>query len=86
VERNLDGGYEPVPELVSERLFAMCASLGIEFASADFVEDESGTMWFLDLNPEGQWAYLEDRFGVRISDAIVSLAMKWSSQNLEYRG
>lgn len=75
VERNLDGAHVPVPSPVSLGLVSMCAALGIEFASADFIEDRTGTMWFLDLNPEGQWAYLEDRFEVRISDAIVSLAL-----------
>jgi hypothetical protein len=52
----------------------MCRALMIEFASADFIEDPLGELWFLDLNPEGQWAFLEDRFGVRISDEIVRLA------------
>ena len=74
VERVLDGEHVFAPEPVSSRLVAMCRVLGIEFASADFVEDRAGEMWFLDLNPEGQWAYLEDRFGIRISDAIAALA------------
>lgn len=74
VERLLDGEFIPAPEPISAKLIAMCKLLGIEFASADFVEDQAGRLWFLDLNPEGQWAYLEDRFGTRISDAIISLA------------
>jgi hypothetical protein len=74
IERDLDGATLPVPDAVVSGMSRMCSSLGIEFASADFVEDAAGKMWFLDLNPEGQWAYLEDRFGVRISDSLVSLA------------
>jgi hypothetical protein len=59
--------------MVASRLRKMYGALSIEFASADFIEDARGKMWFVDLNPEGQWAFLEDRFGVRISDEIVRL-------------
>lgn len=76
VERTLHGAHLAVPPQVSANLVRMCASFPIEFASADFIEDANGELWFLDLNPEGQWAYLEDRFGVRISDEIVSLAQR----------
>jgi hypothetical protein len=74
VERSLDGARQSIPPDVSSKLFQMCRGLDIEFASADFVEDAIGQLWFLDLNPEGQWAFLEDKFGVRISDEIVGLA------------
>ena len=74
VERHLEGAYLPVPPHVEEKLLQMCRGLTIEFASADFIEDPLGELWFLDLNPEGQWAFLEDKFGVRISDEIVRLA------------
>jgi len=74
VERNLEGAYLPVPAQVAAKLARMCGALMIEFASADFMEDPLGELWFLDLNPEGQWAFLEDKFGVRISDEIVRLA------------
>jgi glutathione synthase/RimK-type ligase-like ATP-grasp enzyme len=74
IERRLNGAYESVPVAVAASLAALCGALSIEFASSDFVEDTDGQLWFLDLNPEGQWAYLEDQLGVRISDEIVALA------------
>lgn len=75
VELSLDGKHLTVPAMVQQNLLKMCALLSIEFASADFIEDEHGDLWFLDLNPEGQWAFLEEKFSVRISDAIISLGM-----------
>jgi glutathione synthase/RimK-type ligase-like ATP-grasp enzyme len=75
VELSLDGEYLSAPPVVQENLLKMCTLLSIEFASADFIEDENGDIWFLDLNPEGQWAFLEEKFSVRISDAIVNLGM-----------
>jgi hypothetical protein len=76
IERTLEGAYQAVPAAVAANLAALCSALSIEFASADFVEDALGQLWFLDLNPEGQWAFLEDQFGVRISDEIVGLAQR----------
>lgn len=75
VDQIVDGETAPVPEDVARNLLKMCRALNIEFASSDFIEDKSGQMWFLDLNPEGQWAFLEDRFEVRISDEIIRLAI-----------
>ena len=87
VERTLDGAHLPVPPLVATKLVQMCSALSIEFASADFIEDAPGALWFLDLNPEGQWAFLEDRFGVRISDEIVGLAdFSGETRRPEHRG
>jgi hypothetical protein len=44
---------------------------GIYYASSDFIEDKSGKLWFIDLNPEGQWGAYEQRFNVPISDYII---------------
>ena len=76
IERRLTGAYQSVPPPVAASLAALCGALSIEFASSDFVEDATGQLWFLDLNPEGQWAYLEHELGVRISDEIVALAVR----------
>ena len=43
----------------------------IVYASSDFIEDKAGKLWFIDLNPEGQWGAYEQRFGVPISEFII---------------
>jgi glutathione synthase/RimK-type ligase-like ATP-grasp enzyme len=44
--------------------------MGLRFAPLDFAEDLDGMAWFLEINPNGQWAWIQDRTGAPISDAI----------------
>lgn len=74
VEKDAYGEIRKVPDDVQSGLKKLCASFPINFASSDFIEDADGRLWFIDLNPDGQWAYLEDRYGYKISDAIIGLA------------
>lgn len=45
---------------------------GLEFGAFDFAEDLDGRLWFLELNPNGLWAWLELLTGVEISSAIAT--------------
>jgi hypothetical protein len=49
----------------------MIRSYDLLFAAVDFVIDADGKYWFLELNPGGQWAWLEEAAGVPISEAII---------------
>lgn len=71
VEEKLEGGPAPVPDDVRDGLLMLMRSFDILYASSDFIEDEKGKLWFLDLNPEGQWGAYEQRFGVPISEHII---------------
>jgi len=48
------------------------ASLGLRFATLDFVTDAEGAVWLLDVNPSGNWLWQEQSAGLQISDAIAS--------------
>lgn len=69
----LDLVHEAI-ELPAE-LIAACISvtrdLGLRFAAIDLVEDEDGQFWFLEANPNGQWAWIEQRTAAPVSAAIV---------------
>ena len=71
VEDELDGGLETVPNEIQSGLFKMMRQFGIHYASSDFIEDDTGKLWFIDLNPEGQWGAYEQRFNVPISEFII---------------
>jgi hypothetical protein len=49
---------------------ALVQSAGLAFSSMDLMVRE-GDVYFLDLNPGGEWAWLERNAGVRIADEIV---------------
>jgi hypothetical protein len=49
-----------MPAIEQEKFLMMLRRLNINFASADFVIDHVGKWFFLDLNPSGQWLFLEE--------------------------
>jgi glutathione synthase/RimK-type ligase-like ATP-grasp enzyme len=59
-----------LPESVSAGARALTLGLDLTFAALDFAVDREGRHWFLELNPNGQWAWLELRTGVPIATAI----------------
>ena len=64
--------YEPVrlPEGVESSLLAMTERLGLAFAAADFVVREDDRHEFIDLNPSGQWGFIQQATGLPIAAAI----------------
>jgi hypothetical protein len=51
----------------------MTEQLGLSFAAADFVVTADDTHYFVDLNPSGQWGWIEDATALPIADAIAAL-------------
>lgn len=60
-----------LPPEVNERCVALTRKLGLRFGALDFVLDPEGQLWFLEINPNGQWAWIETRTGHPIAAAIV---------------
>lgn len=70
-----------VPDLAHELIElpadieALCIKLvrllDLRFGAIDLVLDTEGRYWFLECNPNGQWAWIENRTGAPISSAIV---------------
>jgi glutathione synthase/RimK-type ligase-like ATP-grasp enzyme len=51
----------------------MLRTLRLQFGAFDFIVDKEGNLYFLEVNPNGQWYWLEDMAGALISDAIVDI-------------
>jgi glutathione synthase/RimK-type ligase-like ATP-grasp enzyme len=49
---------------------SLARSLNLAFAAVDLVLDHDGRHWFVELNPNGQWAWLEAQAGAPIGEAI----------------
>lgn len=58
------------PEQVASFIGCLMSSFHLHFAALDFVESIDGSWYFLEVNPNGQWAWLEQLAGVRIAEAI----------------
>ena len=61
----------PLPTEVESRVRALVAGLGLRFGAIDLVLDRDGAYWFLEINPNGQWAWVEAMTGLQLAAAIV---------------
>lgn len=52
------------------------ATMGLRFGAIDLVERADGSMVFLEINPNGQWAWVEQITGVPISSAIAKALIR----------
>jgi glutathione synthase/RimK-type ligase-like ATP-grasp enzyme len=47
--------------------------LGLNYGALDIIVDKQGVAWFLEINPNGQWAFVEHRTGQPIGKALARL-------------
>lgn len=59
-----------VPEQVRRAIVALLAALELRFGAIDFVVTPDGEWVFLEINPNGQWGWIEDATGLPITAAI----------------
>lgn len=60
-----------LPTELKERCVLLVRSLNLRFGAVDLVLDREGNYWFLEVNPNGQWAWIENRTGLPLTVAIV---------------
>ncbi|MNL66725.1 hypothetical protein D3C87_1912350 [compost metagenome] len=46
--------------------------LGLKFGAIDLIQDEYDNFYFLEINPNGQWVWIESDTGLTISDSIIN--------------
>lgn len=61
-----------LPEAMADRCIDLTRRLGLRFGAIDFVLDVEDQLWFLEINPNGQWGWIEMRTGHPIAATIVS--------------
>jgi len=62
--------YE-LPEPVQQLCVKMVKKLGLLFGAIDMIVSPDGTYTFLEINPNGQWVWIESETGLGISDALI---------------
>jgi len=60
-----------MPGEIQRTLVALVRSYELHFAAIDLARDRDGRFWFFELNPAGQWAWLEQAAGAPISQALI---------------
>ncbi len=59
-----------VPNSTRSKIMSLMNALNLEFGCIDMVEDFAGNLYFLEINPGGQWLFMERAVGHPISNEI----------------
>ena len=73
--RHYDWSHTPyrrhaLPDDIRARCLQLTRRLGLRFGAIDMIVTPEGRYVFLEINPNGQWRWIEDATGLPISDAI----------------
>lgn len=69
--RNAHRGFDAIEAPDAEAgAVAVAGMLDVGFSSQDWIADEQGRLWFLDLNPGGQWQFLPASVSESGADAL----------------
>lgn len=71
---------EHLPDRVNKALHLYLEFLGLVSGSFDLAVDRDGHYWWLELNPNGQWGWLETETGLPMSAAFVDLLSQGESR------
>ncbi|TRW27121.1 hypothetical protein FMM05_00270 [Flavobacterium zepuense] len=67
-----------IPEDIKQKCLALTKKLNLNFGAIDFILDQNQEYVFLEINPNGQWAWIERQLNFNISDEITSLLVEES--------
>jgi glutathione synthase/RimK-type ligase-like ATP-grasp enzyme len=65
-----------IPVEVSSKLTRLLRELGLEFGASDFIVSPDGKWHFLEVNPSGQWLWIEQLSGLSISYEVATALRK----------
>jgi len=61
-----------LPDEIAQMCVEIVRLQGLRFGAIDLIRDRDGKIWFLECNPNGQWAWIENRTGLPISECIAN--------------
>ena len=64
-----------LPHEVAESLLALMQRLGLVYGAIDMRRTPEGEYVFLEINPAGQWLFVEERTGQQITEALADLML-----------
>jgi len=65
-----------LPKEIIAKCFELAKKLNLNFAAIDFILDQKNNYIFLEINPNGQWAWIERQLNFKISNEITNLLIK----------
>ncbi|MCZ4556960.1 hypothetical protein ABIC28_002589 [Rhodococcus sp. PvR044] len=74
-----------LPADVARRCVLLVAELGLRYGAIDLIVTPDGRYVFLEINPSGQWLWIEHATGLPISSALASLLLSAADRHLPQR-
>ena len=68
-----------MPSELKNNIYQFMNTLHLEYGALDFVVDKDGKWYFIEINPNGQFAWLEIANGDKLVDSLIELL--WEPQN-----
>lgn len=65
-----------LPDVIRKQIQALMCALGLDFGCIDMIVTPDGEYVFLEINPNGQWYFVQQKAGVRIAEAIADILEK----------
>jgi glutathione synthase/RimK-type ligase-like ATP-grasp enzyme len=65
-----------LPRAVERAAVRLVESLGLVTGALDFIVDERGAHAFLEINPAGEWGWLQKELGLPIAEAIAGALLR----------
>lgn len=74
---HVDAAHEVIdlPATLVAKCLTLIRQFDLRYGAFDFILDKGGTYWFLEVNPNGQWAWIERRTGLPIAAKIVDVLL-----------
>lgn len=60
-----------LPKSIGDKCIELTKHLNLSFGAIDLIKNKKGDYIFLEINPNGQWVWLEMDAGISISDEII---------------
>ncbi len=64
-----------LPPEIESHCVKLIKLFDLKFGAIDMVKTQSGEYIFLEMNPNGQWVWIEADTGLKISDEIIKFLM-----------
>jgi hypothetical protein len=75
---NLEHRRHELPPLIRHRCIELVRVLGLSFGAIDLAVRKDGSYSFFEVNPNGEWVWIEDQLGYPISQSIATwLTQTW---------
>lgn len=65
-----------LPTLIQKRCIKIVHELGLEYGAIDLILSKDMEFYFLEINPNGQWGWLEMITGIRLRRSLLNLLFK----------